>query len=352
MILIYTNDMLKNLFDKVVTDFKDAPKRYMGMIKGKSSSSDKTGIRKAGTSTNISLRKDKTTTNTKVNIQPKRKVSPMFVGLIIVFLVVLMFPDEPTTPEVATTATPAEVKTPQPPTEPVAETPPPVETTEATPTEPVAEEPIVTDEPAMEPTVTEPVVTDIPSTEPTMTEPVITEPVLTEPVVTEPVVTETIETPATEEVTTEPTITDTEVPTEESPAPTPTTEASASESASADTVAETKPAQPVPDISEQILADLENQLKEKNKNMPAVNQYVIPPDYDYLGRGLVYNCKGKHWACIDAPSYKNCENNFSFLKQQNKSKECYPVSVFQTDRACQFIQKKKVSGNSETSFCQ
>jgi hypothetical protein len=106
------------------------------------------------------------------------------------------------------------------------------------------------------------------------------------------------------------------------------------------------------DMTEQILTDLEKQIESNKKDdVEAESTYVEPPPYDYFGRGLVYNCKGKHWACVDAPSFKICQQNFRALKGQGRSKECYADSVYQTDSACAWVQKKKIVGNAKTDFC-
>jgi hypothetical protein len=107
------------------------------------------------------------------------------------------------------------------------------------------------------------------------------------------------------------------------------------------------------DMTEQVLQDLEKQI-QANKEQDArtsPTSYVEPPTYEYVGRGLVYNCKGKHWACIDGPSYKICEQNYAALKSQSKSKECYPDSVYQSDSGCAWVQKKKILANTKTDFC-
>ena len=106
------------------------------------------------------------------------------------------------------------------------------------------------------------------------------------------------------------------------------------------------------DMTEQILLDLEKQVKSNQETIPGVSsEYIAPPEYEYVGRGLVYNCKGKHWACIDAPSFKICQQNFNALKSQSRSKECVPDSVYETESACVWVQKKKITGNTKTDFC-
>lgn len=108
------------------------------------------------------------------------------------------------------------------------------------------------------------------------------------------------------------------------------------------------------DMTDKILEDLEKQLKanEEQNAVPVAKEYIRPPNYDYVGRGLVYNCLGKHWACIDAGSFQVCQQNHSYLKDKNKSKECYPDSVYQSNSACGWVQKSKITANTKTNFCE
>lgn len=107
------------------------------------------------------------------------------------------------------------------------------------------------------------------------------------------------------------------------------------------------------DMTEQILKDLEKQIgaDQAATAQPTSAAYVNPPDYENVGRGLVYNCIGKHWACVDGPSFKICQQNNTALKNQNRSKECYPDSIYQSDSACGWVQKQKITGNAKTDFC-
>jgi hypothetical protein len=120
-----------------------------------------------------------------------------------------------------------------------------------------------------------------------------------------------------------------------------------------DQVTDGQPVTDNPDMTEQILKDLEKQIQDKKDNVPATGAaYIEPPDYENFGRGLVYNCRGKHWACVDGASYRVCEQNYSSLKGANKPKECYPDSVFQTDKACIWMQKERITAGTKTVFCQ
>ena len=103
-------------------------------------------------------------------------------------------------------------------------------------------------------------------------------------------------------------------------------------------------------LTDQILQDLEKQAKTTQK--PSVKtEYVAPPDYEYRGRGLVYNCRGKHWACVDAPSFKTCEDNASSTKYLKKSQECYPFNIYESQKGCENIQNRMVSSSAKTEFC-
>jgi len=103
-------------------------------------------------------------------------------------------------------------------------------------------------------------------------------------------------------------------------------------------------------MTDKILEDLEKQVK-KDQPKEVKKEYVTPPDYEYKGRGLVYNCAGKHWACVDGPSYKTCEDNFSSTTFQKKTVECYPFNVYDTKKSCELMQNRVVSSNAKTGFC-
>jgi hypothetical protein len=162
------------------------------------------------------------------------------------------------------------------------------------------------------------------------------------PVVDEtPVVdTPTLETPPVVDIPAE---TSPEGPVEDSTISTPSTEIT-------DSVDGNEATAPDENITDQILEDLEKQAKG-SRPIDIKKEYVSPPDYDYRGRGLVYNCKGKHWACVDAPSYKTCEDNSSSVKYLNKKTECYPFNIYETERGCGSMQNRMVSSSAKTNFC-
>ena len=79
--------------------------------------------------------------------------------------------------------------------------------------------------------------------------------------------------------------------------------------------------------------------------------YTPPPAYDQLGRGLVYNCKEKFWACIDRTAYINCNKNMKYNKAHGKTAECTVQNVYNSDEDCNTVQKYNVSTNKPTTFC-
>lgn len=103
-------------------------------------------------------------------------------------------------------------------------------------------------------------------------------------------------------------------------------------------------------FTQDILQDLEKQVRE-SKEDETVKEYVSPPNYEYVGRGLVYNCPGKHWACVDGPSFKSCEDNNASIKYLKKKVECHPYNVYESIKICENMQNRMVSSSAKTTFC-
>ncbi len=76
-----------------------------------------------------------------------------------------------------------------------------------------------------------------------------------------------------------------------------------------------------------------------------------PPVYDHLGRGLVYNCKDKFWACLDKPAYVMCNKNMKWNKSQGNAAECVVQDIYSSDEDCSKIQKYNVTMSVSTAFC-
>ncbi len=83
-----------------------------------------------------------------------------------------------------------------------------------------------------------------------------------------------------------------------------------------------------------------------------VDRYVAPPDYEILGRGLVYNCQKKYWACVDRKGYFQCRKNERWQKQNNKDLECHIFRVYATDKDCKTMQIYNINMNIPTDFCK
>lgn len=112
-----------------------------------------------------------------------------------------------------------------------------------------------------------------------------------------------------------------------------------------------------PDISSEItkklLEDLEVKLKEEKviQKKITVTKPTDAPSYEIVGRGLVYNCRDKHWACIEQDQYKTCRENYSWNQTENIPLECYPVAFLETEYDCAVVQQEKIDSVSSTDFC-
>lgn len=264
----------------------------------------------------------------------KKKINPVVLVAVLGGLGLFLFYEEEPEVQAPIVNKPAYKKTLKDPAAKPTETPAGETPTGETPTDPAATvtETTPAETPAETPSETpvEPTITDTPApVDSTITEPTIEEP--TEPTITEPT-TEPTTTP-TEPVIDEPVITDTPVAPE-----------------SVDSVDGQMPTDET-SMTDKILEDLEKQVK-KDQPKEVKKEYVAPPDYEYKGRGLVYNCAGKHWACVDAPSYKSCEDNYSSVTFKKKTIECYPFNVYESTRGCEAMQNRVVSSNAKTTFCK
>jgi hypothetical protein len=74
--------------------------------------------------------------------------------------------------------------------------------------------------------------------------------------------------------------------------------------------------------------------------------------YDQLGRGLVYNCKDKYWACVDKESYINCGKSMKLNKSKGKPIFCAVSNIYNSEEDCGKIQKHYVSTSQSTDFCK
>ena len=107
-------------------------------------------------------------------------------------------------------------------------------------------------------------------------------------------------------------------------------------------------------ISNEILDNLELKVKEQRKKEKFQRSLspVAAPDYNDIGRALVYNCKGQHWACVSTRSYKECGQNYNWNSTQGKMIECYPVETYMDDFDCESMQQFKIDSVANTDFCK
>lgn len=80
--------------------------------------------------------------------------------------------------------------------------------------------------------------------------------------------------------------------------------------------------------------------------------YTEPPPYDLLGRGLVYNCREKYWACTSKSAYIMCNKNMKWNQAHGKPAECVVKNVYASDEDCEAVQKYNISTNESTGFCK
>jgi len=112
-----------------------------------------------------------------------------------------------------------------------------------------------------------------------------------------------------------------------------------------------KPEKPATEVRiEDKLNKIITQVDESSKS--ELKEYVAPPDYEIAGRGLVYNCQNKHWACIDRENYFKCEKNNRWLSAHKKSAECAAQNVYASDSDCQTTQKYNVQELVKPKGCK
>lgn len=97
---------------------------------------------------------------------------------------------------------------------------------------------------------------------------------------------------------------------------------------------------------------IKNAVETVSEEDELADDYISPPRYNRFGRGLVYNCKGKHWACVDQYSYLTCRENEKWNKQKNKKIECKTKNVYATSSDCIKVQTYYTNNSENTDFCK
>ena len=98
---------------------------------------------------------------------------------------------------------------------------------------------------------------------------------------------------------------------------------------------------------------IDKNAKTSNSNNDTMKfKYINPPSYETLGRGLVYNCKGKHWACVNKDAYFTCRDNMQWNIIHKTAHECIIANVYATEQDCKLIQLHNINTREKTDFCK
>ncbi len=90
----------------------------------------------------------------------------------------------------------------------------------------------------------------------------------------------------------------------------------------------------------------------ESKNQISKIKYVDPPTYDFSGRGLVYNCKGKHWACVNKKSYLDCKQNALWSIQNKQKQSCITRDVYKSYKDCIIVQIYNINTKEDVQECE
>ena len=104
------------------------------------------------------------------------------------------------------------------------------------------------------------------------------------------------------------------------------------------------------DYFSDLIFEIENEVE---KEKVAVKQTKRPsnPDYNRGGRGLVYNCSGGHWACLDQTAFEDCKTVAIWEKKQGRSLACVPIQVYASLDDCARAQLEKINNMSSKEIC-
>ncbi len=100
------------------------------------------------------------------------------------------------------------------------------------------------------------------------------------------------------------------------------------------------------EITKAELERVEKDLAEQGDDEEITNLADLNVNYLASGSGLVYNCAGKHWACISKLNYTKCKK----LTTLNP-KRCQVFKNYSNRIECQEQQIKKINANTKTDFC-
>ena len=111
----------------------------------------------------------------------------------------------------------------------------------------------------------------------------------------------------------------------------------------------------VPSVGEEVIIKTNEKSEAiENKMTAKITEELVEtpaPNYEQVGRGLVYNCKDKFWACVDKPAYISCNKNMKYNQKNGKTLQCSTVAIYANEDDCAKVQKYNVSVNEPTNFC-
>lgn len=109
---------------------------------------------------------------------------------------------------------------------------------------------------------------------------------------------------------------------------------------------------PIDDIQEAPVEEAPRGLLDQiSQRLDGQLDYTEPPSFEYQGRGLVYNCVGRHWACVERESYFQCRDNQLWAEQEGKAAECGVRDVYASTEDCRIVQIHYINTNEPTDFC-
>lgn len=88
---------------------------------------------------------------------------------------------------------------------------------------------------------------------------------------------------------------------------------------------------------------VEDMIKEKPEKILSQDEIVtisLPPalTYHIAGRGLIYNCKDFHWACVDKSSYLDCDKHYLWSVKNNEKVGCVTQNIYSNFEDCKILQ--------------
>ncbi|MBT7767119.1 MAG: hypothetical protein HN730_08180, partial [Bdellovibrionales bacterium] len=101
-----------------------------------------------------------------------------------------------------------------------------------------------------------------------------------------------------------------------------------------------------------IVSQIDDTAQIKVDLQKKIYSQTAPPAYTKTGRGLVYNCVGQHWACVNKNTYIKCRGNMMWNKQGRKLPECITRNVYRNKQDCFTVQTHNINTIKNTSFCK